>query len=296
MADPRKPTNDPRRPTNDPRTLTNDPRVAAKPAGARRHKMLLLGAGLLVVLVGIFAVGVALTGFGAASTSSLVPTLPPTAAEPAPAASPTDPAEPGDAAEPTTPAPAPAPVAVFLGDSYTQGYGAVPVERRWSSLVAANAGWTEVNQGLGGTGYVTTADLHACGLDYCPTYVERVPGVIAAAPDIVVVAGGQNDRWALAGSPDQVRAAVDATFAGIRQGLPNARMIAVGPSTAEAPTALIVELDGWVRAAAERVGAEYVSLIEPVLIEEAMIAPDRVHVTDAGYRALADRVLAQINR
>jgi len=279
----------------DPRTPTNDPLLAAKPAGAtRRHTMLLLGAGLLVVLGGMAAVGVALTGFGAASTASLVPTLPPSAAYPAPAASPADPAEPGDAAEPTTPAQAP--VAVFLGDSYTQGYGAVPVERRWSSLVAADAGWTEVNQGLGGTGYVTTATPHACGLDACPTYVERVPGVIAAAPDIVVIAGGQNDRWALAGNPERVRAAVDATFDGIRQGLPDARMIAVGPSTAEPATALIVELDDWVQAAAERVGAEYVSLIDPVLIEESMVAPDGVHVTDAGYRALADRVLEQTGR
>jgi len=277
----------------DPRVPTNNPRGPAKPAGAaRRHKMLLLGAVLLVVLGGGIAVWAALAGVGAASTASVVPTPPPSAAAPAPVVSPTDSAAPGPAAEPT----APAPVAVFLGDSYTQGYGAVPVERRWSSLVAADAGWTEVNQGLGGTGYVTTATPHACGLDACPTYVERVPGVIAAAPDIVVIAGGQNDRWALAGNPERVRAAVDATFDGIRQGLPDARMIAVGPSTAEPATALIVELDDWVQAAAERVGAEYVSLIDPVLIEESMVAPDGVHVTDAGYRALADRVLEQTGR
>ena len=59
------------------------------------------------------------------------------------------------------------PVAVFLGDSYTQGFGAVPLDRRWSSLVAHDADWTEVNQGQGGTGFVTTADKNTCGLEHC---------------------------------------------------------------------------------------------------------------------------------
>src|SRR5829696_5674496 len=43
--------------------------------------------------------------------------------------------------------PSPRPVAVFIGDSYTQG------EDRWPSYVAKEQGWKQVNLGRGGTGY-----------------------------------------------------------------------------------------------------------------------------------------------
>jgi lysophospholipase L1-like esterase len=49
-----------------------------------------------------------------------------------------------------------------------------------------------------------------------------------------------------------------------------------------------------VQAAAHRVGAEYVSLIDPRVIEERMVDLDGVHVNDEGHRAIADRVLAGI--
>ena len=163
---------------------------------------------------------------------------------------------------------------------------------KWSTLVAHDAGWFEVNQGQGGTGYVTTAGVASCGQEHCPTYPERVADIIAAAPDVVVVAGGQNDRWVLGTDPEFVHAAVDETFRLIRAGLPNARLIAVGPSTAEPATAMITDLDSWVQAAALRVDAEYVSLLDPRVIRSDMVVADGVHVNDAGHRAIADRVLA----
>jgi lysophospholipase L1-like esterase len=197
---------------------------------------------------------------------------------------------------PNEPSPSVAPgdtAAVFLGDSYTEGWGATEPSNRWSALVADRAGWVEINQGQGGTGFVTTA-FGACGLDECPTYPDRVSDVVAAQPDIVVIAGGQNDLPVLSADPDEVRAAVVETYEGIRKGLPQARIIAVGPSTAQPGNALIEELDGWVRAAAASVGADYVSLIDPVTIEPEMVVPDGVHVNDQGHRAIADRVLSGI--
>jgi lysophospholipase L1-like esterase len=269
----------------DTRTPTN------QPAEGRRRHLLLLAAVLVIVLGGIAAVVAAVVGSGAASTVALVPTLPPTTPAPVASASPTASAAPTDS--PTT-APTDPAVAVFLGDSYTQGWGASNPTMKWTTLVAHDAGWREVNQGQGGTGYVTTSGVSGCGLDDCPTYQDRVADVAAAAPDVVVIAGGQNDRWALATDPALVQAAVDRTFSLLQEGLPNARIIAVGPSTAEPATAMITDLDGWVRAAADRVGAEYVSLIDPVVIQSDMVTADGVHVNDAGHRAIADRVLATV--
>lgn len=269
----------------DERTPTNPP------AEGRRRQLVLLGALLVIVIGGIAAVVAAVIGSGAASTVSLVPTLPPVTAAPAASAPPTASAAPTDS---PTAAPDDTDVAVFLGDSYTQGWGASNPTMKWTTLVAHDAGWTEVNQGQGGTGYVTRAGVAGCGKDDCPTYPERVADIVAAAPDVVVIAGGQNDRWALATDPALVQAAVDRTFSLLREGLPNARLIAVGPSTAEPATTMITDLDGWVRAAADRVGAEYVSLLDPVVIQSDMVTADGVHVNDAGHRALADRVLATV--
>ncbi|MEC5183042.1 lysophospholipase L1-like esterase [Cryobacterium sp. MP_3.1] len=257
------------------------------PAEGRRRRLVLLAALLVLVIGGIAAVVAAVVGAGAASTASLVPTLPPATPAPTASAPPTASSAPTDAPPPQTdPA-----VAVFLGDSYTQGWGASNPTMKWTTLVAYAAGWTEVNEGQGGTGYVTMAGVASCGQDDCPTYPDRVADIVAAAPDVVVIAGGQNDRWALATDPELVQAAVDRTFSLLREGLPNARLIAVGPSTAEPATAMITDLDGWVRAAADRVDAEYVSLLDPVVIQSDMVVSDGVHVNDAGHRAIADRVL-----
>ncbi|MBX0299860.1 SGNH/GDSL hydrolase family protein [Cryobacterium sp. 1639] len=244
------------------------------PPGAvprRRWPLWLLAGVVAVAAVGGLVAAVVLGGAERSTPGTLLPT-----------AGPTPTIAPGDTA------------AVFLGDSYTQGWGASEPGTRWSALVADGAGWVEVNQGQGGTGFVTTSGLGGCGLDYCPTYPERVPDVVAVQPDIVLIAGGQNDLSALAADPDAVRAAVDETYTRIREGLPQARIIAVGPSTAQPGNALIAELDGWVQAAAASVGADYVSLIDPVVIEPEMVDTDGVHVNDAGHRAIAERVLAGI--
>jgi lysophospholipase L1-like esterase len=198
--------------------------------------------------------------------------------------------------DPDSAAPAPSAgsgdtTAVFLGDSYTKGWGASKQSLRWSTLVAAGAGWVEVNQGQGGTGFVTEAGVGGCGLEYCPPYVERVAGVIAEHPDVVVIAGGQNDLSAFAADPDAVRAAITETYQRIREGLPEARIIAVGPSLPQPDDPRIEKIDEWVRAVAKTVDADYVSLIDPTLIDPDMITSDHVHVNDDGHRAIANRVL-----
>jgi lysophospholipase L1-like esterase len=253
--------------------------VPTPPRRARRPRFLLLGVLGLVGIIGAALTAAALTGVGGSSAGTpLLPSITPT---PSPTPTP-------------TPTPTAAPDAVFLGDSYTLGRGASARALGWTTLVAQKTGWTEVNQGVGGTGYNTVSGLVGCSAEYCPTYVTRAMDVIAADPDIVVVSGGQNDRPWLAADPAAVRAAVDETYRLIRQGLPDARIIAVGPSTPEAATPAITELDAWVQAAALRVDAEYVSLLDPVTITAPMVAPDGVHVNDSGHRAIAARVIAAV--
>jgi Lysophospholipase L1 and related esterases len=70
--------------------------------------------------------------------------------------------------------------AVFLGDSITLGYN---VTTPWALMLANRFWWTPVINAVGGTGYLAGP----------PTFRSRVPAVLAANPDIVIVAGGFND-------------------------------------------------------------------------------------------------------
>ena len=186
--------------------------------------------------------------------------------------------------------------AVFIGDSYTRGTGASSPALRWTSLVAVARGWQEQNLGLGGTGYLTTAGVKGCGQASCPSYPDVVDEAVAAEPEIVVVGGGQNDFRAFESDPQAVVDAVDETYARLRRGLPEAQLIAVGPSTPGRVTGTVKAMDAAVQKAAEANRVTYVSLIrpEPVLSRDMVIA-DGVHVDDAGHRAIADRVLSVLD-
>lgn len=182
--------------------------------------------------------------------------------------------------------------AVFVGDSYTYGTGASSESTRWTTLAAEQAGWVEVNLGRGGTGYVTTSDVNGCGLAYCPNYQEMVSEVVAENPDVVVVAGGQNDFDEWMADPEAVTAAVAATLTGIRDGLPDARIIVVGPSTPGNVTDLVTGFAASVEEQAGLVGATFVSLTNPPVLVPEMVGSDGAHVNDSGHQAIADRVVA----
>ncbi len=222
-------------------------------------------------------------------TSTAGPT---STASPTPSATPA--ARPTPSASVTPDLPAVSPRAAFIGDSYTQGGGAEPDTERWSTVAAAALGWTELNFGRGGTGFVTNNSYLGCGLEYCPTYLETVSEVVAAAPDIVVVAGGQNDFDAFAADPAAVSAAISQTYTSLRAGLPHAVIVAVGPSTPWHVDDLAISFDAAVRSAASAVGAAYVSMLEPNVIDPAFLLPDG-HVNNHGHHAIAERVVAVLS-
>lgn len=193
---------------------------------------------------------------------------------------------------PTMSAPEQNPVAAFIGDSYTQGAGAEPLSARWSTLVSRELSLAEENFGRGGTGFVTTSGREGCGLDYCPTYVEMVPDVIESSPDVVFIAGGQNDFSAFSDDPDVVAAAVAEVYEGVREALPDATIVAVGPSTPGEIGATVSAFDKMIRDAAASVDATYVSLIDPDVLTSEMLLSDGQHVDNTGHRAISDRILA----
>lgn len=181
------------------------------------------------------------------------------------------------------------PVAAFLGDSYTWGWGIPDRNRRWSTQVAQRMGWVEENFGVGGTGYFTYSDKGKA-------YRYRIDEITAAAPTIVVVSGGVNDRRDMAADRGAVVDAVHQTYRRLREDLPKARIVAVGPTFLEQVTPDLIALDGAVRDAADEVGAEYISLISPTyVLRPDEFDADGLHVNDDGHNAIADRVASALS-
>jgi acyl-CoA thioesterase I len=175
------------------------------------------------------------------------------------------------------------PRVVFLGDSYTGGSGASTAARRWSSLVAAAQGWTEINQGVGGTGYGTRRDRPPG-----EPYPDRLAEVADAHPAIVVVSGGINDLRSPAAT---VARGVNQTYSMLRSMLPAVAIIAVAPFSNDlAPTTALRTIASEVRQAAASVGAVF---LDPGYVLEGhaelvhQSGQNAGHPNDAGYARMA---------
>jgi hypothetical protein len=184
------------------------------------------------------------------------------------------------AASAASTAPGP-PVVVFFGDTYTAGDGASIPAMRWTSLVAADFGWTEKNYSFGGTGY-STGGPSTRGTPY----TARIAGIAVAAPSIVIVAGGRADVDR-GSSPAQIKAAVTATFTALRTALPNAAIVAESPLWASnTPPAALAVVAADVKAAVTAVGGRYLDVGQPLVAAPTDVMPN-ARPNDAGYAALA---------
>jgi len=188
-------------------------------------------------------------------------------------------------AEPFTPLPVTPekrPVAVFIGDSYTQ-------PGTWPGVVAEAQGWEMVNLGSGGTGYATrltgrTAQA-GCGRDVCRSFVEMADIAIEREPDVVVVAGGRNDHGR------NIDRAAGELFHTLRAGLPNARIIAVQPMWDPSPYPdFLVRYGRVIQREVEAVDGEYVKIGSPLADHPELVKSDGVHPTTEGQKVVGRAV------
>ena len=193
---------------------------------------------------------------------------------------------------PTRPSATPAAkqkVAVFIGDSYTQGSG------KWPDAVSKAQGWEEVNLGRGGTGYAVrhTGDAaqNGCGMDECPSFAEMVDAAVKRHPDVVVVAGGRNDGGA------DIADQVHDTFAGLRERLPDAQIIAVQPMwDASGYPDFLVDYGKVIKKEVQAVDGEYLKIGSPLEGRPNLVQDDGVHPTDEGQKLLAAAVNESLSR
>ncbi|NMR19748.1 SGNH/GDSL hydrolase family protein [Cellulomonas fimi] len=252
--------------------------------------------GLVAVLVAV-VVG-ALVWSGRSVPDDAAPAGSPTSAAATLEAGPTSSSTsggPGVAPQPSADPPiaADAPRIGFLGDSLTEGVGAPP-ERGYAWQTAEQLGWPlAVVDGVSGSGFV------APGLGR--PMPERVDGVVAADPDVVVVAGGTND--AFRGYPaDDVEDAAAALLDELDTDLPDATVVVLGPFTSVLTGGAGGDATAAaVRAAAEAAGVEYVDATE--LLDRATadstqwrryLSADGLHPNELGYEVIATALAGEL--
>ena len=190
-------------------------------------------------------------------------------------------------APPVPPIPDSVPVVAFLGDSYSKGIGASTNGKRWTTLLSAAMGWSELNLAEGGSGYTTSY------LGQKTDYAIKLDVIAATQPDIVVVSGGRNDYEA--GTASITGAVASSLFEAIKAAAPNTQLVVTSPiwDATEPPAEFATLIDG-VKAAASSAGARYLDIGEPLADHPEWIDPDGLHPNDAGHRTIAGAVLREL--
>jgi acyl-CoA thioesterase-1 len=177
------------------------------------------------------------------------------------------------------------PLAHFLGDSYTFGYGATSRQTALPMRIAAGMGWRADVDGVSGTGYLNPAT----GTN--DTYPDRASHVPAGARYVVIM-GGVNDYARFAASPTAFVRAANTTAA------PRAKLIVVGPFWPYAPTdSRITAMDAIVENAAATHGALFLDALRERWMTDPGVAghmTDKLHPNQQGYDALAARIDAAL--
>ncbi|OZC96808.1 hypothetical protein CH281_23410 [Rhodococcus sp. 06-221-2] len=179
------------------------------------------------------------------------------------------------------------PVVAFLGDSYSKGIGASSNGRRWTTLVSAAMGWSELNLAEGGSGYTTSY------LGQKTDYGIKLDVLAAAQPDVVVVSGGRNDYEA--GTASVTGAVASSLFAAIKAAAPNTELIVTSPiwDSTEPPADFPTLIDG-VKAATTSAEGRYLDIGEPLADHPDMIDPDGLHPNNEGHQIIASAVVSAL--
>lgn len=150
----------------------------------------------------------------------------------------------------------------------------------WPVLFANERGWYLNNQATPGTGYVAGGSL---------SYIDRVAGATSTSPDVVIVAGGGEDK----SEPGLVQARATSLYSDLQRVTPDAAIVVVGPiGTPAAPSPDLRVVNDAVRLASAQAGIEFVEALDWLAAPGLVQSNGRP--TAAGDRVIADRIAAVV--
>jgi lysophospholipase L1-like esterase len=166
----------------------------------------------------------------------------------------------------------------FLGDDYTHGLGGSGGSATFPAQVAATLHVQERSFYVDNGGYAKSG---ASG----QAYADLVSAVVAAHPNVVVVTGGRNDQ---ADDPSTLTSRATALFSALRQGLPDAVIVAVAPWWGDsAQPAVLQGVATSIQQAVTAVNGTYLNLPDPLYGHPSWMA-DAADPNDQGYQAIAE--------
>ncbi|MBY6681892.1 SGNH/GDSL hydrolase family protein [Rhodococcus sp. BP-316] len=165
-----------------------------------------------------------------------------------------------------------------LGDAVSLGVGASNLDG-YVKLLSNKLCWNVNRVAESGTGYVNPGPDGSRPF----TTPARLAATWGTGPELVIVQGSTND----VGRPGVAEAAAE-TYAAIKTGAPQAKIVVVGPTTPPSidPAGVRATRDE-IRDAAIAAGATFIDPIELGWLEDdGLYGTDRLHPTDAGHREL----------
>jgi len=168
----------------------------------------------------------------------------------------------------------------ILGDSYS-----IPntTGDHWPALLAFDRRWYLADFASGGTGYVQ-GNAEKGKLPFG----AKIDQVVAVNPEVVIIAGGRND----VSYPLEVRDATRELYAQLRDRLPDAKVVVIGPiMDNRPPSETAVNVNDRIRSAAEQYKLPFIdALTENWLSDPTLLKEDGMHPTPAGQRLMFDKI------
>jgi acyl-CoA thioesterase I len=183
------------------------------------------------------------------------------------------------------------PSVLFVGASYTAGWGATSPQLGYAHDAAAELGWNATYSAEPGAGYVTA------GNDGHGSFAQQVAALPAnLRPRLVIIQGGRND----AGTPAAIEdAAVAKTLSAIRAKFADPKIVMLGdvPSRLPLDSATVATNDD-LAADARTDGATFIDAIAENWMTTANLPGFQSnvpgHPNDAGHLYIAHRLVADL--
>lgn len=182
----------------------------------------------------------------------------------------------------------PAVTVVVIGDSLSTGLGTSP-KQAWPKLLQSvplpdNRAVEIINAAQNGSGYLAT------GVDG-DTFRMEVQAAVTPATDVILFFGSDNDKGA---DPEELKAAVAATFDAASSLAPKATLVAIGPlSGSEGPDQVLADVSSSDASAAQDMGVRFVDPIADHWISDradVLLGPDGEHPSARGQKFLRDKM------
>lgn len=167
--------------------------------------------------------------------------------------------------------------AVIFGDSF------VAARYSYARVAPALLGYRGRPMGLGGTGFVKAA------LDGRQPYHTRFEALVAARPDLAIVQASGNDAVC---DLAKVRAATSMFLGGLRDRLPNTRVVVLSCMWAGDGSEHLPELRDVTRKACAAQGVPFVDALN--WLRDDLIGLDGAHPTVKGHAVIALNVVREV--